>query len=293
MRVSNSKIGSLLSCPRKFKLSYIDGLSPISKSKALKIGEAVHWGIEHNTSNLDPFFSKGSFRQSQEYTDDQYIAEAMVYGYLKNKDKILEPYKKYNIIEEIHELNLLVDLKSKIFHKSHELNGIIDLIYLVSYETDDGWKDGWIIIDYKTSSQTPNYDQYLPQIYTYIYLVQKKFGLDIPILDIGIINIRKSGIRLRSKETPEEFRLRLRREYELNAENYLSLHRYNPSSLNQEAIDDFVSNLTDQADYIEAVVQLDMFPKNLGSCNNYGGCEFLPICTKQAGALSLFKKWDK
>lgn len=285
MRVSNSKIGSLLSCPRKFKLSYIDGLSPISKSKALKIGEAVHWGIENNTSNLDPFFSKGSFRQSQEYTDEQYIAEAMVYGYLKNKDKIFEPYKKYNIIEEIHELDLLVDLKSKIFHKSHELNGIIDLLYLT--------EEGWIIIDFKTSSQTPDYDQFLPQIYTYIYLIQQRFGTDIPILDIGIVNIRKSGIRLRSKETPEEFRLRLKREYELNAENYLSLFRYDPSNLDQEAIDDFVSNLTDQADYIEAVVQLDMFPKNLGSCNNYGGCEFLPICTKQAGALNLFKKWGK
>ena len=58
-------------------------------------------------------------------------------------------------------------LPSKRYEGGYNFVGIIDLLLLTN--------KGFIIIDYKTSSTVPEWDKYLEQIYSYEYLLSKKF----------------------------------------------------------------------------------------------------------------------
>lgn len=281
MNLSASRIGTIFDCPRKYKYSYVDYITPVGKKDALEIGSAVHWGIENNTSDLTEYFKK------VEFTLPQLLAESMTNCYLRERDKIkAKIFEGLDIPEkdimEYHEFEITASLTSKMF-KPHSLLGIVDLMYVTP--------QGVIIVDYKTSSQKPNYDDYLPQIYTYKYLVEDFFkDLGLKVIRMAIINIRKAGIRQTQKETIDDFKKRLTEEYILNSETYLDTYIFREEGLDEEGFSNFLENLTQQGDFLQAIVKTGLYPMNFGACNKYGSCEFRPLCMNQPGAMELFKK---
>src|SRR5690554_5375860 len=89
MRLSHSRMGMILTCPMTYKVAYKMGISLKETKPALRIGSAVHYGIEHETEDLSEFYKElGSFSQSNQYTKEQELAEAMVMGYLNQKNNI-------------------------------------------------------------------------------------------------------------------------------------------------------------------------------------------------------------
>ena len=84
MKLSHSKLSTILSCPMTYYLSYIEGIQPIEEKAALAIGSAVHWGIEHNTEDLTEYYHS----EESQYTREQLLSEAMVHGYFKHKEEI-------------------------------------------------------------------------------------------------------------------------------------------------------------------------------------------------------------
>lgn len=292
MKLSHSKLTTLLSCPMTYYLSYVEGISKKETKSALAIGSAVHWGIEHNTEDLSEYYKEeGTFKQGDNYTRDQILAEAMVHGYLKHKDALFKQLltdpktkEQVTLVDETHELFLSGKLPSKLHVLPHEFVGIIDLLLL----TDKGF----ILIDYKTSSMVPDWDNYLDQIYRYIMLLNSTFP-DVPVYKIGIINIRKTGIRQKKNETDFEFTQRLRFEYELNDENYINYHEYLPEELNQDHIKDYISNLSKMADAGETIVNNKMWFINYSAANGtYGKSDFCDIFYKTPDAYLLYKIKD-
>lgn len=292
MRLSHSKLTTLLSCPMTYYLSYVEGISKKETKSALAIGSAVHWGIEHNTEDLSEYYKEeGTFKQGDNYTRDQILAEAMVHGYLKHKDALFKQLltdpktkEQVTLVDETHELFLSGKLPSKLHVLPHEFVGIIDLLLL----TDKGF----ILIDYKTSSMVPDWDNYLDQIYRYIMLLNSTFP-DVPVYKIGIINIRKTGIRQKKNETDFEFTQRLRFEYELNDENYINYHEYLPEELNQDHIKDYISNLSKMADAGETIVNNKMWFINYSAANGtYGKSDLWDIFYKTPDAYLLYKIKD-
>lgn len=292
MRLSHSKLTTLLSCPMTYYLSYVEGISKKETKSALAIGSAVHWGIEHNTENLSEYYKEeGTFKQGDNYTRDQILAEAMVHGYLKHKDALFKQLltdpktkEQVTLVDETHELFLSGKLPSKLHSLPHDFVGIIDLLLL----TDKGF----ILIDYKTSSMVPDWDNYLDQIYRYIMLLNSTFP-DVPVYKIGIINIRKTGIRQKKNETEFEFTQRLRFEYELNDENYINYHEYLPEELNQDHIKDYIDNLSKMADAGETIVNNKMWFINYSAANGtYGKSDFWDIFYKTRDAYLLYKIKD-
>lgn len=292
MKLSHSKLTTLLSCPMTYYLSYVEGISKKETKSALAIGSAVHWGIEHNTEDLSEYYKEeGTFKQGDNYTRDQILAEAMVHGYLKHKDALFKQLltdpktkEQVTLVDETHELFLSGKLPSKLHVLPHEFVGIIDLLLL----TDKGF----ILIDYKTSSMVPDWDNYLDQIYRYIMLLNSTFP-DVPVYKIGIINIRKTGIRQKKNETEFEFTQRLRFEYELNDENYINYHEYLPEELNQDHIKDYISNLSKMADAGETIVNNKMWFINYSAANGtYGKSDFWDIFYKTPDAYLLYKIKD-
>ena len=261
-----------------YHLIYDIGIAKKEPKTALTIGSAVHWGIEHSSEDLTEYFKEnGSFNQSQGYTFEQLLSEAMVHGYLKHKDDIFNEMltdettgEKVVLMQEIHELFVTGELKSYTHpDKTHKFIGIIDLLLLTN--------KGFIIIDYKTSTKIPYWDDYLDQIYRYIFMLKTAFP-DVPIYKIGICNLRKTSIRQRKGETQFDYLKRLQLEYEINDDNYINYHEFNPKDLDETVINDYIANLSRQVDTAELIVDNKAWYINYNAANGqYGKSDFWDI----------------
>ncbi len=292
MKLSHSKLSTILSDPISYYLSYIQGISLKETKPALAIGSAVHWGIEHNTEDLSEYFKEsGNFKQATGYTKEQLLSEAMVHGYLKHKDEIFEKIltdkdgSKAELVEETHELYVTAKINSRVFADViHDFVGIIDLLLL----TDKGF----VVIDYKTSTFEPDWNGYLDQIYRYIMLLKDAFP-EVPIFKIGIINIRKSGIRQKRNESESEFLNRLKFEYDVNDENYVNYHEYLPEELDENLITNYIKNLKLMCDLAYEIENRHLFFINYGAQKNqYGKSQFYDIIYETENAELLYNISD-
>lgn len=286
MKLSHSKLSTILSCPMSYYLNYIESITPITEKSAFAIGSAVHWGIEHNTEDLTEYFGSAE----SEYTRDQLLSEAMVHGYLKHKDGIFDQILRYNgekltLVEESHELYVTGNVPTTFYANNHDFVGIIDLLLL----TDKGF----VIIDYKTSSNEPDWNNYIEQLYKYIMLVQTEFP-DIPILKIGIINLRKTNIRQKKGENYLQFLNRMKLEYDINDDNYILYHEYDVSTLNPEAIQDYIKNLSVMCDMAQTIDERKLWYINYTAANGiYGKSQYWDIFYKTPDCYLLYKIADQ
>lgn len=289
MKLSHSKLQLLLKDPMSYHLKYDLGISQIETKTALRLGSAVHWGLEHNTDCLDEYYGN-----TDQYTDEQGLAEAMVSAYLKNKDEIFDiiltslnpdgTAKHLKLLNEEHEVFINSSLPSfKDPKHLHEFIGIADLLI----ETDEGL----ILIDYKTSSTEPSWDGYLEQIYRYIFMLRHVYP-DKPVCKIGIINLRKTKMRQKSRETTRDYYQRMKDEYLNSAWDYLYVHMYKPEDLNKELLDAYIENLSKMADAAEMIVKNEMFYINFGAQMDYGKSEYYDIFYRTPGAFCLYNITD-
>lgn len=298
MRLSHSKLSTILYDPKSYYLGYVMGISQIAEKPAFLIGSAVHWGIENNTCDLSEYYDKtNAFNQQNTLTRERMLCESMVYGYLKHKDSIYEKIltcpktgEKLELLEETHEIFLECDIESNLIDsfrpkKPHKFVGIVDLLLLTN--------KGFIVIDYKTSTFEPDWNDYLEQIYRYIMLVQKTFP-DIPIVKIGIINIRKTGIRQKKTENESEFLNRMRFEYELNDEKYVNYHEYAMDTIDKNIMYAYIDNLTTMCDMAQIIDDLKLYFTNYGAQKNqYGRSEYYDIIYETPGAHVLYQIKDR
>lgn len=292
MNLSHSKLQTILSCPMTYFLNYKEGIKLKIEKSALAIGSAVHWGIEHDTDDLEPYYNEeGSFKQRNAYTKDEILAEGMVHGYLNHKEEIFkeiladpETDEQLELLDEQHELTLTAPLKSYKYEQDHEFLGIIDLLLLTN--------KGFVLIDYKTSSTTPDWDKYLDQIYRYIFLLRHNFP-ETPVVKIGIVNLKKAGIRQKANENNDAFLRRMKMEYELNDENYINTHMYNRNELDDTLIDNYIQNLSYMADTAELIDTNKLWFINFANANGqYGKSPYYDIFYHNPDAYILYKIRD-
>lgn len=293
MRLSHSKLAKLMSCPMSYRLTYELGIWTKVEKPALAIGSAVHWGIEHETDNLSVYFKEqGTFKQGDSYTREQVLAEAMVYGYLTHKDEIFEQIlvdpetgEKLELLEETHELYVTGKLKSfleKLDH--HDFVGIIDLLLLTN--------KGFVIIDYKTSTYEPDWAGYLDQIYRYIFMLNSEFP-DVPVVKVGIINIKKTAIRQKKTENESEFINRMRWEYKTNSDNYVNYHEFPKKDIDERLLDSYIDNLSRMADCAQTIVDNKLFFINFSNTKtSYGKSDFYDIFYHTPNAYVLYAITD-
>lgn len=285
---SHSSLNTIMNNPAEFYLSYVCGIKPKQEKTALSIGSAVHWGLEHNTTDLTEFYNeKGSFKQWNNYTDEQVLAECIVDAYLRQKDNIYdnilkdnETGKRLEILQEIHELKLDLKLPSATFKNDNLFLGIIDLLFLT--------EKGWILIDYKTSSQKVDYDEYKSQLYKYIQLLQFNFP-DVPVYKIGIINLRKTQIRRKKNENDDSFRKRIKLEYELDENELIEYHIYNRNEFDEHQLNDFSTTLSKQIDTARLIDDNNLYFINYSNIKGmYGPSQYYDIFYKTKDNYILY-----
>lgn len=283
MKLSHSKLSCILNCPMTYYLQYVVGISPKTPKTAFEIGTAVHWGIEHDTEDLSSQLSKN-------LNQEKILAEAMVHGYLYHKNKIFnellidDETDTNQIIDEIHELNISAPLKSYVFNEPHQFVGIIDLLLY----TDKGF----IIIDYKTSSVVPDWNDYLDQLYRYIFLLRSEFP-DIPVYKIGIINLRKTKLKRLKDENDISYSNRLKKEYEINDNNLINWHIFPCMSINKQHVDDYLTNLSRMADTAAMIDLNKLWYINFNAINDYGGSPYKDIFMHTPDSYVLYNIRDR
>jgi len=281
MYLSHSKLSCILSCPMTYYLKYVQGIYKKVEKTALSIGSAVHWGIEHNTDDLADYFKEnGTWKQQIEKSPEEHLASAMVYGYLKHKDEmmadILTDFDTGEQLEvltdegsEEHELKIYAKLKSFRYNEPHKFVGIIDRLVLTN--------KGFIVIDYKTSTYEPHWEDYLDQLYRYVFELKSEFP-EVPVYKLVIINIRKTGIRQKKNEDDAQFRIRQRQEYDINDENLVNYHIYDKRDLDDNIIDQYINNLSKQADTAALIDEQKRWFINYGAANgSYGKSDYWDI----------------
>lgn len=292
MHLSHSGLQLLLTCPASYFLSKKQGISLKKETKALQVGSAFHWGCEHNTEDLKGYLDEIDPFQNlyNDFTKEVALATGMVHGYLKKKDSIYKQILKsyegedLTLVDEFHELDLLCDLPSLRFEKNHEFHGIIDLLML----TDKGW----IILDYKTSSMRPDFDKYLDQVLRYCWMVEQKFP-EMPIYKVGIINVRKTGIKQRQGENEENYAMRIKREYDFDDCDLIEYHEFKPDDFEKSKMDLYIKNLSRMADFAQEIEDNNFWFINYGNAVSvYGKSEFWDLFYKTPDCKYLYKVYD-
>lgn len=289
MRLSHSKLSLCLSNPMEYFLCYRMGITPKVEKTALSIGSAVHWGLENNTEDLT-----GYFGDRNGYGRDQVMAEAMVHGYMFHKEQIFNELllkkdgTKLELLQETHELFVDGKLKSFVNSEPHLFVGIIDLLLLTN--------EGFIVVDYKTSSTVPDWDNYLDQLYRYIFLLKSKFP-ELPVIKIAIINLRKTRAKQTRGESNPSFLNRLRKDYEINDDSLVNWHVFDPSDLDERFMNIYIDNLSRMADTANLIDVNNMWFANFSATNSYGGSVYKDIIyhTPDCHVLYNIKDeiWDK
>lgn len=291
MKLSHSKLQCILNCPMTYYLQYRMGITPKTTKAALSIGSAVHWGLEHNTEDLSGYY------KSEFISDEQALAEAMVHGFLVNKlhifDEILRhpiTGEKLTLVDETHELFITGKLKSFLEEvQYHDFVGIIDLLLLVQD------KDGnlyFIVIDYKTSSFSPTWEEYLDQIYRYLFLLNSYIP-EVPVLKTGIINLKKSKFKKKVNENNNQYALRLKKEYEIDDGTYLCWHMYDTDTLNKQVVDDYIRNLSRECDTAHIIdTNNTWFINYAGAVNKYGKSQYWDIFYRTPSCHVLYNITD-
>lgn len=184
MRISISKIRMFKSCRRAYELHYVEGLTPIDESSALRTGRSFHEKVErfNTTGELD--------------TDDLSKESAMLMAYVK----YVAPM--FTVINP--EEWASADLKG-----GHTLVGRVDGI------AEDG-----CLVEYKTTSST-NLDEYEyslawdEQIPAYMFLTGKR--------KVHYVICRKPNIRQKKDESDEEFFERMCNWFDEDHENKIKV----------------------------------------------------------------------
>lgn len=292
MKLSHTKLNTVLNSPMEYYLNYVLGIKPKVEKKAFVIGSGVHWGIEHSTEDLTEYWKDHhNAKQFGTYSDDQCLAESMVHGYLTHKqelfDKILthRDGTKMELVSEDHELWVEADLPSLTHpNEPHRFVGQIDLLLLTNR--------GFVLIDYKTSSMLPEWNKYLDQIYRYIFLLRNNFP-EVPIVKIGILNLRKSACKIKRGECEFAFRNRVKQMYELNDPELISYHEYDPLDLDEQLVNDYINNLTNMADIADVIDKNKAWYINYDSANYPYKSDYWDIYYHTPDAYALYNIRDK
>lgn len=179
-----SAVNTFENCPYQYRLRYIDQVEMLDEyepTDALKIGTALHRGIEVDTSTaIQEYFN------SYPIITDAHITEAI-------KLETMIPKVKAVIPEGRHE----------VFFEYGEFKGTIDLLAPI-----EGW-DGYLydIYDFKYSNSIDRYIQ-SAQLHVYKYFAEKALG--IKIRKLYFVFVQKVQIRQKKTEDLNQFRLRLK-----------------------------------------------------------------------------------
>lgn len=176
-----SAVSTFENCPYQYKLRYIDKvemLDDYEATDALKIGTALHRGIETNVPTaIQEYFN------SYPIITDAHITEAI---------------KLETMIPKVKEV--IPDGQHEVFFEYGAFKGTIDLLV-------DNKDSTFSIYDFKYSN---NIDKYMQSAQLHVYKAFAEKALNITVSHLYFVFVQKVQIRQKKTEDLNQFRLRLK-----------------------------------------------------------------------------------
>lgn len=238
MQYSHSRIEQFNKCPCAFKYKYIDELTTISAPEPNDTricGNAVHLMAEKNIGQAIAFY-KNHYPIMTNAHINEIIKFELIYPRLRDFLKLAGNC--------IHEYLI----------STPQFKGIVDLII----KNPDGTVD---VIDFKYSNNVDKYTE-SPQLHIYKYFLEQK---GFKVNRLGFLFIPKLQIRQKKLESLQEFRHRLKSEFD-KKEFLLIEVDYDPSK-----VQDFFNS-------IEQLENATSHPKNESKLCDW--CDYKELCLK-------------
>lgn len=327
-----STIALLLACPRKYDLSVNQKLDLIERPRPLSLGSAFQKAIELQEPRAGVMLLRGWERcefcedGEERISPDDYVpcnncdGEGWVPGPSARQAFTQEQEDRLAVDEAIVEAASAAYLRmwpagpgesrefmfrvrlrnpwSGHYSKTFDLVGTAD--GLRGIERAVGFPGGpthdavtaYELQENKLVGQiTPQKVQRLPldrQVSIYRYGIWRATGRKVETVRYRWT--KKPSIRQRQKETVDEFCDRIRQDYVDRPDFYL--HEEEPVFATTGDLLRIEAELWQIAEMVRASERGRIYVRNTAHCSDFGGCQFIPICTGDPDALSLYRRRD-
>jgi hypothetical protein len=315
--LSHSRLNLFLACHEKYNLHYNERLEPVGGIEALSLGSAFQKAIELQDPEAGPLVLGGWTASpndayatgagytmlpplepihfhTQEAEDKHRVNQAIVRAaaalYLRTWPAP---------VGERREFEFLVRLRNPWtghYSRTFDLLGYAD-----GLEDPQGWGDlsntppseleklSLKLTENKLVGQVSKVMvQRLPldrQLALLRYGVWRATGRKVS--EVAFRWIKKPSIKQRQKETIEEFCDRIAEDYETRPDFYA----YEPPASYITAADllRIECELWTWAEQLRQLRRQRIYDRNTSACSDYGGCKYIPICSGDPDALSLYE----
>jgi hypothetical protein len=299
--LSHSSIGTQLACLRRFGYAYEDRLELIARPAALSLGAAFAKAIEHGDPGIG-IQALAAEREVHDQEDHDWLAKdmAVVGGAAKAYlDRYRQPAGKwqgFNIVTDpsaegvgalLPEKEYLVRLRNP---ETGHYSNTFDLHGRADGVIDHG--DFLELIEDKLvgalTAQMVKRVRLDRQVSLESYALWRITGK--PVRKIRYRHTRKPSIKQKQNESVEDFCQRVLEDYESRPDFYLH------EETTYRDADDLLlieQELWSWAKQRREAMRDSIWPRNVASCDDWGGCQFLPLCTARPDemndALALYR----
>jgi hypothetical protein len=283
--LSHSSIGTQLACLRRFGYAYEDRLELIARPAALSLGAAFAKAIEHGDPGIG-MQALAAEREVHDQEDQDRLAKdmAVVGGAAK---AYLDRYGRDTDPRVSTEYEYLIRLRnpetghgSNTFDLHGRADGVIDHGDFLELIEDK-------LVGALTAQMVKRV-RLDRQVSLESYALWRITGK--PVRKIRYRHTRKPSIKQRQNESVDDFCQRVLEDYEARPDFYLH------EETTYRDADDLLlieRELWSWAKQRREAMRDSIWPRNVASCDDYGGCAYLEICTarpdQMSDALALYR----
>jgi hypothetical protein len=312
--LSHTRISMFLACHQKYGHHYDSRLERIDKRESLEMGKAYQKAIEHQRADWAPLFLDGwrvdeainllppdeePYFHTQEAQDRHEINKAIVRAaaalYLRKWPAPVGEQREFEFVVRLR--NPWTGHYSRTFDLKGYADGLVGMdvgnaSVLAGYPPEDRERIAMGPLELVENKLVGRVDsvmvQRLPldrQLQLLRYGVWRATGRTV-----GTVHFRwvkKPSIKPRQKESIPEFCERLAADYEEREDFYA----YEPpaSYITSADLLRIECELWTWAEQLRALRRQRIFDRNTSHCSDYGGCEYVPLCSGDPDADSLYR----
>jgi hypothetical protein len=274
--LTNTALGRMRSCERKYYLRNVEGLRSPYRSEAMSIGSAFHAGIEAQRIGAADHYLRAERTDIEALFEDDRFAEKLIVV----AEMVRAALDKWSSWPELREVPFRIPVSNPRGRPSrfYDFGGVMD--GYPSLDPESFWFDkigewkttGRLSSDYILGLQTKS------QPSAYCHAASRLLGR--PIRTVVYRIVQKPTIRRRTKQKPEtlaEFQLRLRDYYKARPELLYEEH----ITRTDEQILDWEEEMWEVSKRTHAIQRGTRFPiMNDQSCVGFGRCEYIDLCAR-------------
>lgn len=286
--LSHSGLSTLLACQQRWNWHYEQRQRPAVTKTSLALGRAFAEALEvGDPDHAYLCVMVEAERERQEANGSPWIVlpsdEEVEIGAQIAREAARCYLNEYGTHDGTREMELRARIRNPAeggrYSLSHDLLGRVDAVDLDSAVMIEDKLMGQV--DRKRLAQRLRLDR---QVSIGCYLIWRTTGVEIREVQYRVT--LKPAIRRRQNESHDEYLIRVAYEYATRADHYLV------SEPVTRTADDYLrleQELWVWAETVRDARRTAVWPRNVASCADYGGCDYLALCSREPGAEHQYR----